>query len=129
MGELININKETISTISKNGIGDIIKPLTNEIHLFDTFIAGTTHIDNKNIFNSIKEGDELILTREDNKFDSNAILITTKEKVKLGYVPEKDNVIFSRLMDAGKLLKAKIKSINKQGDFNKISISIYLYDF
>ena len=44
----------------------------------------------------------------DNKFDSNAILILTESKKKLGYVPEKDNVIFARLMDAGKLLIARI---------------------
>ena len=129
MGELININKDAISTITKNGIGDIIKPLTNEIHLFDTYIAGTTHIENKEVFNSLKVGDELVLIREDNKFDSKAILIKTKDKQKLGYVPEKDNVIFSRLMDAGKFLKAKIKDIDKKGSFNQIAISIYLYDF
>lgn len=129
MGELANIEKTAIGEISKNGIGDIVKPLVNEIHLFDTFIAGTSYIEEKEIFNKLKEGDELILIREDNKFDSNAIMIKTKSKEKLGYVPEKDNVIFSRLLDAGKLLKAKIKNIDKKGTFNKIAIGIYLYDF
>ena len=41
------------------------------------------------------------MQREDNKFDSNAILILNADKKKLGYVPEKDNVVFARLMDAG----------------------------
>ena len=48
---------------------------------------------------------------------------------KLGYVPEKDNQIFARLMDAGKLLKAKITKIDKKGSFYQISIGIYLVDF
>ena len=48
---------------------------------------------------------------------------------KLGYVPEKDNLIFARLMDAGKLLVAKIKKIQKRGTFTQISIGIYLVDF
>ena len=52
--------------------------------------------------------DVLTLHREENKFDSNAILILNEDKKKLGYVPEKDNIVFARLMDAGKLLKAKI---------------------
>ena len=69
------------------------------------------------------------LQREDNKFDSNAILILYEDGRKLGYVPEKDNIIFARLMDAGKLLKAKITKIEQKGSFKQISIGIYLVDF
>ena len=74
------------------------------------------------------EGDLLSLQREDNKFDSNAILILNDEGKKLGYVPEKDNIIFARLMDAGKLLKAKISNITQKGSFTQISVGIYLVD-
>ena len=55
--------------------------------------------------------------------------LLTEAKRKLGYVPEKDNLIFARLMDAGKLLAARIKKIEKKGSFNQISIGIYLVDF
>ena len=48
---------------------------------------------------------------------------------KLGYIPEKDNVVFARLMDAGKLLTAKVKHIEPKGSFRMINISIYLVDF
>ena len=44
-------------------------------------------------------------------------------------MPEKDNVVFARLMDAGKLLTAKVLDIETRGDFLKISIAIYLVDF
>ena len=77
----------------------------------------------------IKIGDELTLQREDNRFDSNAILILDAQKRKLGYVPEKDNIIFARLMDAGKLLKAQITKIEKKGNYTRISVGIYLVDF
>lgn len=70
----------------------------------------------------------LSLQREDNKFDSNAILILNEDKKKLGYVPEKDNIIFARLMDAGKLLKAKISRIEQKGSFKQICVGIYLVD-
>lgn len=50
--------------------------------------------------------------------------------VKIGYVPEKDNAIFSRLMDAGKLLVAYITGMQKRSvDYQQISIVIYLVDF
>jgi hypothetical protein len=49
---------------------------------------------------------------------------------KLGYIPEKDNVIFSRLMDAGKLLSANIIEIKKKStDYYQVNIGIYLVDF
>ena len=55
-------------------------------------------------------------------------MILNEEGKKLGYVPEKDNIIFARLMDAGKLLKAKISKITQKGSFTQISVGIYLVD-
>ena len=37
-------------------------------------------------------------------------------------------IVFARLMDAGKLLKAKISSINQKGSFTQIGVGIYLVD-
>ena len=77
---------------------------------------------------NVNVGDMLSMQREDNKFDSNAILILNADKKKLGYVPEKDNVVFARLMDAGKLLKAKVSKIDQKGSFTQISVGIFLVD-
>ncbi len=118
-----------VSVIGKQGLDSVIKPLTQEIHLFDSYIAGTTHLEDKSVLENIKIDDRLTLQREDNKFDGNAILILNGEKKKLGYVPEKDNIVFARLMDAGKLLVAKISEITQKGSFTQISIGIYLVDF
>ena len=118
-----------VQTIDKQGIGEMLKPLIREIHLFDSYVAGTTHLEDASVLDKIKPEDKLRLQREDNKFDSNAILLFTEEGQKLGYVPERDNIIFARLMDAGKMLAAKIKKIEKKGSFNQISIGIYLVDF
>ena len=120
---------ELVRTIDQQGLGEMLKPLIQEIHLFDTFVAGTSHLEDKSVLKQIKIGDKLTLQREDNKFDDNAILILTENKKKLGYVPEKDNIVFARLMDAGKLLMAKICKIDKRGSFYQISIGIYLVDF
>ena len=73
---------------------------------------------------------KLILKREpENRFDENAILVLDEQKRKLGYIPEKDNIVFARLMDAGKYLTAKVKSYEPKGAFRQINISIYLVDF
>lgn len=131
MGNEIEISKSNVVTLTENtDLSSIIKPLTKEIHLFDTFVAGISHLSDKSVLEEIKPGDRLTLVRENNKFDEKAVLIKTKSGKKLGYIPEKDNVIFSRLMDAGKMLSAKITDISeKSEDWAKVAIGIYLVDF
>ena len=129
MNELTISNKELIELIDNKDLGEVIQPLVKEIHLFDSFIAGTSYIEDKSIFDKIKAGDKVSLQRENNKFDENAILVLGKGKKKLGYVPEKDNVIFSRLMDAGKLLIGKVTVVEEKGSWYKIGIGIYLVDY
>ena len=126
--ELTEYQKELVSLVQGHELGDIIKPLIKEIHLFDSYIAGTTHLDDKSVIEKAQVGDMLSLQREENKFDSNAVMILNAEGKKMGYVPEKDNIIFARLMDAGKLLKAKISDITQKGSFTQIGIGIYLVD-
>ena len=127
--ELSKFESGLVSKAAEGGIGELLKPLSQEIHLFDSFVAGTSHLVDQSVLDEIKEGDMLFLVREDNKFDSNAIMILSKDKKKVGYVPEKDNIVFARLMDAGKKLSAKITKIEKKGSFVKIAVSIFLIDF
>ena len=127
----LTIGKQNmVSLVTDNPLGDLIKPLSHEILLFDSYIAGTSYIRDEAVFNEIKEGDKLVLEREpENRFDENAILVLDSQKRKLGYIPEKDNIVFARLMDAGKYLTAKVNDLDPYGSFRKISISIYLVDF
>ena len=114
---------------TEKGLAEMIKPLQKEIHLFDTYVAGTSYLKDKEVLDTIKVNDRLTLQREKNKYDENAIRILTANGEKLGYVPEKDNIVFSRLMDAGKLLIARIKNIEEKGTFTRIRIGICLVDF
>ena len=127
----LTIGKQNmVSLVTDNPLGDLIKPLSHEILLFDSYIAGTTYIEDEVVFDEIKEGDKLVLKREpENRFDENAILVLDGKNRKLGYIPEKDNIVFSRLMDAGKYLMTKINYIDPYGSLRKINISIYLVDF
>ncbi|MBP1588439.1 MAG: HIRAN domain-containing protein [Clostridia bacterium] len=126
---IVNEGGGLIEAIRDKGVGEMLKPLIREIHLFDSYVAGTTHLEDASVLEELKPDDRLTLLREANKFDENAILLFTESKKKLGYVPEKDNVVFARLMDAGKMLAAKVRKIERKGSFCQISIGIYLVDF
>lgn len=122
---------ELIQYLLKNEVGlDLPKPFERDIYLFDTYVAGTTHIDDiEKIGIKIKEEDRLVFYREpENPHDPQAIRIETLAKEKIGYVPRQDNIIFSRLMDAGKVLFAKVIEKEMRGSWLKIKIKIYLHE-
>ena len=127
--ELTKSDANQIAMMDDRKLSDVIKPLSREIHLFDSFVSGVLNIKDPKVLKKLKEGQKLILQREDSRFDSNTINILTEEKVKIGYVPEKDNVVFARLMDAGKLLSARINGIQFKGTVPVIAIGIYMTDY
>lgn len=114
----------------KGGGLSVPKPFEKDIFLFDSHVAGTTHIEGiDELEPHLKVGDRLNFYREpDNQYDKQAIVIKNTNGVKIGYVPKEDNVIFSRLMDAGKLLFGKITSKEKKGRWLKIKIEIFLHE-
>ncbi|MCC8073604.1 MAG: HIRAN domain-containing protein [Clostridiales bacterium] len=106
------------------------KPFERDIFLFDTYVAGTSHIEGiDELAKHLNEDEHLSFFREpDNKYDKDAIVIKTSNGVKIGYVPQQDNAVFARLMDAGKLLFAKIGKIENIDSWVKISIKLYLHE-
>ena len=131
MANDIIVSTENALALSEEvDVGKLIKPLQNEIHLFDSFIAGTTHLEDESVLKKLQVGDKLIFRRDpNNRFDDKAILVLNKDKEKLGFIPEKDNTIFARLMDAGKMLGGKVTEIKQKGSFTQIAMGIYLVDF
>lgn len=114
----------------KGGGLSIPKPFEKDIYLFDSYVAGTTHISGiEELEPHLNVDDKLNFYREpDNKYDPKAIVIKNSDGIKIGYVPKEDNVIFSRLMDAGKLLFGRITQKEKKGKWLKINIKIYLHE-
>ena len=127
--ELTIKNQDLLTVVEDKSLGELIKPLVNEIHLFDTVIAGTTCIEDETLYDRLEKDEKLILQRENNKFDSKAIMILNRQKQKLGYIPERDNAVFSRLMDAGKLLIAKVISVRNTNEYYRVGIGIFLVDY
>lgn len=132
MGDLVKTgSNELIGLLhGKTGELTIPKPFERDIFLFDTYVAGTTHIEGiEELEPYLNPDDRLEFFREpDNKYDKQAIVIKTTDGVKIGYVPKQDNVIFARLMDAGKLLFGKITSKEKKGSWVKIYIKVFLHE-
>lgn len=119
--------KDIVAAIQRGEI-DLPKPFAREIYLFTTQIAGTNYIDDiVNIEPTLELDDLFDFFREpNNKFDKQAIVIRTNQGKKIGYVPRSDNVVFARLMDAGKLLYGKLTDKKWQGDWLKLTIDVYL---
>lgn len=132
MDELNKTGKSRLVSLlhGKNGEISIPKPFERDIFLFDTYVAGTSHIEGmEELEPHLQTGDRLDFFREpDNQYDAQAIVIKTADGVKIGYVPRQDNVIFARLMDAGKLLFGRVSEKEKKGKWVKISIDIFLHE-
>lgn len=132
MSDLITTETGGLMSLLHNQNGELAipKPFEKDIFLFDTHIAGTSYIDGiEELEPNLNEDDKLDFFREpDNKYDKRAIVIKTIDGVKIGYVPRYDNVIFSRLMDAGKLLFGRISSKEGSGRWVRINIKVYLHE-
>ncbi|WP_454205958.1 HIRAN domain-containing protein [Peptoniphilus sp. Marseille-Q6390] len=124
-------NNDLIEYLLNSGTGiDLPKPFERDIYLFDTYVAGTSHVKGiKEIGDKLKEEEKLVFYREpENEHDPQAIRIETLDKEKIGYVPRQDNLIFPRLMDAGKVLFAKLIEREMRGDWLRLKIRIYLHE-
>ena len=132
MGNIVKSEENGLVALlhGQSGGLTIPKPFERDIFLFDTYIAGTTHFEGiEELAPYLNIDDRLDFFREpDNQYDKKAIVIKNSDGVKIGYVPREDNVVFSRLMDAGKLLYGKITDKEMKGKWLKIKIGIYLHE-
>lgn len=120
MAIMIGIQASGKSTFCKTNLPGYIRINLDELH---------TRNKESNAIWEVITSDLNIVIDNTNPTRADAILILYEGNRKLEYVPEKDNIIFARLMDAGKLLKAKITGITQKGTFKQISVGIYLVDF
>lgn len=132
MSELIKSQQSGLMSLlhSNSGGLSIPKPYEKDIFLFDTHVAGTSFVEGIiDLAPSLHIGDKLNFFREpDNPYDDKAIMIRTQQGIKIGYIPRANNLIFARLMDAGKLLFGKIQSKEIRTNWLRIDIKVYLQD-
>lgn len=108
----------------------IPKPFGREIFLFDTHIAGTTFIDGIEELEPHLNIDHMpdFFRDPNNAHDSKAIVIKNVGCVKIAYVPQDDNLVAVRLMDAGKLLYTRISAREMRGKWLKMDIWVYFHE-
>jgi hypothetical protein len=132
MDDLISADGNGIINLFHSGNGELSmpKPFERDIFLFDTVVAGTSYIEGIEDLEPYLNIDECLdfFREPDNPYDEQAIAVKTKSGTKIGYVPRKDNAIFARLMDAGKLLFGKISSKEIKGSWVKIYIEVFLHE-
>jgi hypothetical protein len=111
------------------GKDGMVLPFAREIMLVECQIAGTSHRDVKAIEPTLTPGTLLVLLREpQNAHDPLAIMILDENGHHIGYVPRLKNEALARLMDAGKVLFARLESKRWHGEWLCAEVRIFLRD-
>ena len=109
---------------------DMPMPFQRDIFLLECHVARTMHVDDILVkAKDIDVGTALVLMREPgNECDGLAIRVVTAGGEELGYVPRCHNPVLARLMDAGKLLTARVVRKTLEDHWLDIRIEIYMKD-
>ena len=126
--ELVTKKEELALKEQGGNIDALLKPLKKEILLFDGNLAGTYKLLDKTALFDIKVGDKLEFRYNQSKYEKDAVQVFSS-KGQVGYVPESDEVVFKRLLDAGKSLIGKVTKTDFSRGFPAVTFAIYLEDF
>ena len=90
-------------------------------------LAGSQYYAVASVWNEIRPGDRLTLTREpNNRHDRNAIRVDWKGQ-QLGYVPRTENRAVAHAMDAGEKLEARVSKLRDSPDpWQRVEFEVYL---
>jgi len=90
-------------------------------------LAGSQFYAVARVWNEIKQGDRLTLTREpENRHDRNAIRVDWNGQP-LGYVPRAENRAVARALDAGERLEARVSKLRDDPDpWRRVEFEVYL---
>ena len=107
-------------------------PFQNQVYLLECHLAGTTHIEGiAEKTKGLNVGSRVKLQRDPkNEHDKQAIGVFIEKDVRIGWVPQHDNEVISRLMDAGKFLYGQVEeigSVTKTG-YLELYFKVYLCD-
>jgi hypothetical protein len=110
--------------------GGMPLPYAREILLLSCHVAGTSHRELRPVEPELAPGEALVLRREpDNPHDARAIRVERAGGTALGYVPRRRNEVLANLLDAGKLLPARLIGKAWQGDWLRLEIEVLLRDW
>lgn len=127
----------THSIATRTALADLIRstgdarnlpqPYARDITLLECYIAGTTWRELDDIESRLQASDEFTLRREpDNSHDTWAIKILARTGEHLGYIPRAKNEPLVRLLDAGKLIYARLIAKTWKDDWLRLDIVVIL---
>jgi len=115
----------------RRSASEVPMPYRKEILLDELEVDGTLHVDDilaKTEHLSV--GDDVVLKRDLAKGVAPlAVSVENKAGERIGFLPEKFVAPYAHLLDAGKLLVAKVAAKELDGHWLNLRISIYLKDF
>ncbi|MBS1228552.1 MAG: hypothetical protein H6R17_1829 [Proteobacteria bacterium] len=90
-------------------------------------LAGSQYYAVSRVWNEIRPGDRLTLTREpDNRHDRNAVRVDWNGQP-LGYVPRAENRALARALDAGEALEARVAKLRDDANpWRRVEFEVYL---
>jgi hypothetical protein len=90
-------------------------------------LAGSQFYALSSIWDEIRPGDKLLLTREpDNRHDGNAIRVERNGR-QLGYVPRAENRALAAAMDRGERVEARVSKLRKaKNPWQRVEFEVYL---
>lgn len=90
-------------------------------------LAGSQYYAVNAVWNTIRVGDRLTLTREpENRHDRKAVRIEWNGE-KLGYVPRAENRAVAQALDAGETLEARVSKLRNDVDpWRRVEFEVYL---
>ncbi|MFT3903076.1 MAG: HIRAN domain-containing protein [Niabella sp.] len=100
----------------------------HRIYLLQSFVRGFRFYKGPSLLDRMNEGDLLQMVREaENEYDDRAIALHFNNN-KIGYIPQEDNAVLSRLMDADVIqLQAEITHLKKEAKaWENVHIAVYV---
>ena len=90
-------------------------------------LAGSQYYAVSRVWNEIRPGDRLTLTREaDNRHDRNAVRVDWNGQ-QIGYVPRAENRAVARALDAGEALEARVAKLRDDANpWRRVELEVYL---
>jgi len=125
---ITTLSPELLALIGSGGV-TALAPFTREIYLLDITVAGTSFCSSiEEIEPQLTEGVVLKMLRDpDNKHDQQAIGIYL-DTTRIGWVPQEQNEVISRLMDAGKAFFCRVKHTARKGSWRKVKVKIFMVE-
>ena len=123
---LIKVSSGLLAALSKGGLD--IDVLAKDILVLQCIVAGTSFRKLDKIEGRLDAQVKIICKREaNNEHDEFAVALYFEDK-KIGYIPREKNEVIARLMDAGKRFFAVIEAKEKEGNWLRLDVKLYLKD-